>query len=105
MNNINREHQAATQMTTLRIDGMSCGACVSHVSRALEGMTGVVHVEVDLPRQQASVEHCPDGVDEASLIAAIEGAGYRVQGTTRTARDADARRAAPTGCSTGCCCG
>ena len=43
------------QTTTLRIAGMSCGACVRHVTRALDGITGVVHVDVDLQRGQAVV--------------------------------------------------
>ena len=40
--------QGMAQTTTLRIAGMSCGACVRHVTRAIEGMNGVVHVDVDL---------------------------------------------------------
>lgn len=64
------------QMTTLRIGGMSCGACVRHVARALDGLTGVVHVEVNLQEQQATIEHLADWADEASLVAAVKDAGY-----------------------------
>ena len=35
-------------ITTLNIGGMSCGACAQHVARAIEGLTGVVQVDVDL---------------------------------------------------------
>jgi copper chaperone CopZ len=86
------------QMTTLRIAGMSCGACVRHVTRAIEGMNGVVHVDVDLQTNQAVVEHLPDSVDETALVAAITDAGYSASAIDRdvyTDRD-DARR---------CCCG
>jgi copper chaperone CopZ len=55
---------------------MSCGACVRHVSRTIDGMTGVVHVDVDLQASQAVVEHLPDWVDEPGLVAAIKDAGY-----------------------------
>ena len=54
-----------------------------HVRRALEGMTGVVRVTVDLPSNQATVEHFPDRVDAASLVAAIRDAGY--EATVRSA--------------------
>ena len=64
------------QTTTLSIGGMSCAVCIRHVSRALDGMIGVVNVDVDLQRRQAVIEHLPDWVDEAALIAAIKDAGY-----------------------------
>jgi copper chaperone len=95
---------AQVHTTKLSIDGMSCGACVRHVTRALDGLTGVVHVHVDLQRNQASVEHLPDQADETTLIAAIEAAGYkaRVEGTRDGESDLPESRAA--GRSTGCCC-
>ena len=52
--------EGMAQTATLRIAGMSCGACVRHVTRAIEGMNGVVHVDVDLQTNQAVVEHLPD---------------------------------------------
>ena len=86
------------QTTTFRIGGLSCGACVRHVTRAIEGMNGVVHVDVDLRSSQAVVEHLSDSVDEAALIAAVRDAGYSASAVDRdvyTDRD-DAGR---------CCCG
>ena len=95
------------QTTTLSIAGMSCGACARHVSRALEGMTGVVRVTVDLSSDRATVEHLPDRVDAASLVAAIRDAGYDAR-----VRSADTRRDGADGsetprsadCSSGCRC-
>jgi P-type Cu+ transporter len=63
--------------TTLSIAGLSCGACVRHLTRALDGMTGVVHAQVDLRTNEAIVEHIPGYVDGAALIAAVEDAGYK----------------------------
>ncbi|MDP1572603.1 MAG: heavy metal-associated domain-containing protein [Vicinamibacterales bacterium] len=63
-------------MTTLSVAGMTCGACVRHVTRALEHLPGVRHVDVDLRANRATVEHEPAGSDVGALIAAIEGAGY-----------------------------
>jgi copper chaperone CopZ len=91
--------------TTLSIAGMSCGACVRHVTRALDGMTGVVHAQVDLRTNEAIVEHIPARVDAAALIAAVRDAGYEAS-IARTVDDRDlmARRPeASSACGCGCC--
>jgi copper chaperone CopZ len=91
--------------TTLSIAGMSCGACVRHVTRALDGMTGVVHAQVDLRTNEAIVEHIPGYVDAAALVAAVRDAGYQA-GITRTVDDRDLmtrRPEAPSACGCGCC--
>jgi copper chaperone CopZ len=50
--------------TRLSIVGMSCGACVRHLTAALNEVTGVVHVDVDLSKNEAVVNHLLDRVDE-----------------------------------------
>ena len=99
-----QSNQPEVRTTTLAIAGMSCGACVRHVTRALDGMTGVVHVSVDLRTNEASVEHLPAFVDAASLIAAVRDAGYAAR-VVDTADDTDttplANASAARGC--GCC--
>lgn len=62
---------------TLPVEGMSCGSCVAHVEKALQGVPGVSKVEVDLDKKQASVTLAEE-VDRSSLIGAIEEAGYQV---------------------------
>ena len=79
----NEGSSAVVQTTTFRIGGMSCGACVRHVARAIDGLTGVVHVDVDLEKNLAVVEHLPDWVDEPGLIAAITDAGYAASAIDR----------------------
>lgn len=67
----------------LKITGMSCGACVSHVTRALEDVPGVRSAHVDLESQTARVEG--DNFDKAALVAAVKEEGYGVvQETTST---------------------
>ena len=90
--------------TTLAIAGMSCGACVRNVTKALDGMTGVVHVNVDLRTAKASVEHLPSFVDAASLIAAVRDAGYaaRVVETVDDTVPKPVARASAS-CACGCC--
>ena len=65
-----------TTETTLDVTGMTCGACVRHVSAALCSLAGVTRVDVSLKDGKAVVRHDPDEVSTAALIAAIDGAGY-----------------------------
>ncbi len=67
------------QTTTLAVAGMTCGMCERHVMRAIEGMTGVMDVEVNLPRQQITIHHLSDWVDTPGLTAALRDAGYATQ--------------------------
>ena len=64
------------QATTFAVAGMNCGTCVRHVTRALEGMTGVIGVDVDLRHQQVTIEHLAEGIDVTGLTAALRDAGY-----------------------------
>jgi copper chaperone CopZ len=58
----------------LKITGMTCGACVAHVTKALEQVSGVRSAQVDLAGQTARVEG--DGLDSAALVAAVEAEDY-----------------------------
>lgn len=61
------------------VEGMSCGHCVNHVKTALEELSGVSSVSVDLASKTALVEASCE-VDNADIKAAIEDAGYEVVG-------------------------
>jgi len=60
----------------LKISGMTCGHCVSHVKSALEGVEGVSRADVSLDQNEAELTLSPEVV-EADLISAVEEAGYR----------------------------
>lgn len=64
------------QTTTLAVAGMTCGTCERHVMRALEGMTGVMDVQVNLRDERVTVEHLSDWIEVTSLTAALRDAGY-----------------------------
>ena len=68
---------------TLPITGMTCAACVSHVSDALGDINGVESVSVNLATEKASLELRSDAVDLSTLTGAVEDAGYGV-GTRKT---------------------
>jgi copper chaperone CopZ len=100
-----KSDESAVVTTTLAIGGMTCRTCERHVLRALEGLTGVIHVAVDLQNAQATVEHLPALVDANSLVTAIRDAGYEAR-VIDTVADADpvSRRQALRGvCGCGCC--
>lgn len=59
----------------LEVQGMSCGGCVKRVKDALQPITGVSHVEVDLASGHVSVGgDFPQGSD--TLVLALTAAGY-----------------------------
>ena len=98
-------NEPEVRTTTLAIAGMSRGACVRHVTKALDGMTGVVHVNVDLATSEASVEHLPAFADAASLISAVRHVGYDAR-VVRTVDDVFATPSDPgeaAACGCGCC--
>lgn len=71
------EHEAnsaVTQRIYLAVGGMTCGACVRHVEKALHQIDGV-SASVDLATHTATVD-VGDTTSAAHLCAAIEDAGY-----------------------------
>ena len=106
MNESKRANTPLVHTTGLSIVGMSCGACVRHVTTVLNGLTGVVHVDVDLPKNEAVVDHLLDRVNEAGLIAAITDAGYHASVLALSSEPDDLASQPPAAPrSTGCCCG
>lgn len=90
----------------LEVQGMSCGSCVKHVTQALQALTGVSGVEVDLPSGHVRVSgDFPQGSDAA--IAALSTAGYPAQLASSSATISPPKSS---GCQPGagkrgaCCC-
>ena len=63
--------------TVLKVNGMQCQHCVSHVKEALTKISGV-SAEIDLGAKTATITH-PESVSVADLKKAIEEAGYTVE--------------------------
>jgi copper chaperone CopZ len=63
-----------TNSTTLTIEGMTCGNCVAHVTKAISSVSGVKKTTVDLDAKTAVIKH--KGVDMAAVMAAVAEAGY-----------------------------
>ena len=65
------------QTQTYSVPGMHCGHCKAAVLRELEGVSGVESVDVDLDAKTVTVGG--DGLDEVSLVDAIDEAGYEAK--------------------------
>ena len=82
----------------LSVQGMTCGSCVKHVTKAIESLNGVESVHVDLQSGRVQVGRATDQSDD--LIHALDEEGYP------SSLDLDEQSAAPDQKkSGGCCCG
>jgi len=61
----------------MKIEGMSCEHCVKRVKNALEEITGISNVEVDLDSKIAKFD-ATDDVKDSDIKYAVEEAGYDV---------------------------
>lgn len=64
--------------TIIAVKGMSCSSCINSVSKALNSVEGVQHVDVSLEQNQATVTFDDTIVKVENLKNAIEDAGYDV---------------------------
>jgi Cu+-exporting ATPase len=65
---------------TFNVGGMTCTACVHHVSNALRELPGVVNAQVSLASETARVEFTQDAVTKDELHDAVSSAGYSIRG-------------------------
>ncbi|MGY5805556.1 heavy metal translocating P-type ATPase [Rhizobium sp. LEGMi12c] len=74
----------------LSIEGMTCASCVGSVERALKTVPGVSEATVNLATERATIK---GAADAASLIAAVENAGYEAKIISANRGDEEAGRA------------
>jgi P-type Cu+ transporter len=73
------------QMTVeMSVSGMSCASCVVSLETALGRVPGVVHVNVNLATERATITYDADVTTVPTLVQAVEDAGYRVRTETAT---------------------
>ncbi len=66
-----------SETKTFTVPGMHCGHCKASVTEELQAVVGVEHVDVNLDTKRVTVSGA--GLEEASLCAAIEAAGYEAE--------------------------
>ncbi|MGM8365689.1 copper chaperone CopZ [Virgibacillus sp. W0181] len=64
--------------TTIKVEGMSCGHCVSAVQGALENLKGVASAEVTLSEGKVEVTYDDTEVTTDKMKQEIEDQGYDV---------------------------
>ena len=64
--------------TSYTVTGMTCEHCARSVTEEVGAIEGVTDVSVDLPTGAVTVRST-DTVDETTVRAAVEEAGYQVQ--------------------------
>ena len=62
--------------TTLRVEGMTCGACTSAVESGFKGVAGVGNVSVSLVMERAVVQHDPETIPPEKIAEIIEDRGF-----------------------------
>ncbi|MBI4790150.1 MAG: cation-translocating P-type ATPase [Chloroflexi bacterium] len=68
------------QHTDLKIRGMDCADCALHVEKALASLAGVESAQVFLAAERANIVYDERQVDLDAFRAAVEKAGYQVEG-------------------------
>ncbi len=65
-----------SDVTNLKISGMTCGHCVKNATKALESVQGVERAEVTLEPGAAKIA---GNADHEALVAAVKDAGYEAE--------------------------
>ena len=60
-------------MTTITVEGMTCGHCEQTVEEALRGVSGVTDATADREDEQARVD---GDTDVTALVQAVKDVGY-----------------------------
>lgn len=69
------------QTELLKVTGMTCGGCISNVTKALKAINGVGDVNVSLAAGEATVKYDERLTSPDKLKSAVKAAGYGVDGT------------------------
>lgn len=74
------DDQEKNKKVTLSVSGMTCASCEHHIESEVVKLSGVSSVKASYANKSTVVEYDPQKVDEAKIIAAINGTGYKVEG-------------------------
>ena len=69
-------YDVITDKKELVITGMTCAACSTRIEKGLNKMEGVLHANVNLALEKASVEFNPSAISTKDLIQKVESLGY-----------------------------
>ena len=72
---VEEKKESNVSQCKLKVEGMTCGACVKAVEKALKNLDGVSDVSVKLG--EASVNYDNNKVKQDAFVKAIENAGFK----------------------------
>lgn len=87
-------YQAKTSSFELQIEGMSCASCAGRIEKAFIKLPGVVRASVNLATEQAAIEAI-SGVSFATLVAAVQKAGYTAKAVVSAPPQAQEKHGLP----------
>ncbi len=88
----------------LSVQGMTCGSCVKHVTKAIEALVGIESVHVDLQSGRVQVQRTSNQSDD--LIHALDEEGYPSSLDLDEQSTPKLEKKTAGGCGGGsCCCG
>lgn len=79
-----RPSSGQVETTSLVVENMVCGACMSSIERALRKVPGVVDARANLSAKRVSVTFHPEKAQSQILIDALMGAGFHAAETPET---------------------
>ncbi|MBI2750601.1 MAG: heavy-metal-associated domain-containing protein [Burkholderiales bacterium] len=88
-------------MISFQVNDMTCGHCVSSITKAVKALDGGAKVQIDLAAHRVEIEAA--GANAVELSDAIKEAGYTPVPVENSAVAPIVATAAPT--RKGCCCG
>ncbi|EPE03548.1 heavy metal translocating p-type atpase [Ophiostoma piceae UAMH 11346] len=68
-----------TQLTTVSVGGMTCGACTSAVEGGFKDLPGVKSFSISLLSERAVIEHEPEVLSADQIIELIEDRGFEAK--------------------------
>jgi P-type Cu+ transporter len=71
-----QKDQPQTWVTTVAIEGMTCGACTSSVEGAFKDISGLVKFNISLLAERAVISHNPVLLPSEKIVELIEDAGF-----------------------------
>ncbi|VBB71757.1 Putative type IB cation-transporting ATPase [Podospora comata] len=82
----------AMMVTTVKIEGMTCGACTSAIEGGFKDVSGVKHFSISLLSERAVIEHDPALLAAEAICGIIEDRGFdaEVLESTEKQQEADA---------------
>jgi Cu+-exporting ATPase len=79
----------ATMVTTVAIQGMTCGACTSAIEGGFKDVSGVKHFSISLLSERAVIEHDPSLLTAEAICEIIEDRGFDAEVVESSEKDAE----------------